>query len=549
VRQLIIDRIPDDFDPDRHVPLGPWCFYGAERVYPDWDKLPFVDPFGDAEQRCAADAATRGLANEILDRMWRDLNARHSTHHSRAFWHVVLASWLLELVQVAWRLYAHLGCFIERLKGEPLDAPLVAATGRFRFAGSLDFTRGCRSPGAFRSWLISEIIRCVAPPQWNTRTAVHISPPAPAALAMLARRYLAVDRVYGIARWRWPFSAFVSVWPKRAARPPAPSPSVTAGYFPASFLALVRRLVDATVPETATTAFGALHADAQKRAYHPGRLRITTPNPYDDQENVMLGCAIDAGERVVASQHGGTYGWGDGLSMNAETDYVHDAFITWGWTEQQDYAGRFVRLPSPLLSRNLNRHRPAGNDIVFVGHAMRHFNPRIDFTPCPLRYRRQKRRFVDHLEADVADHLRYRPYNTADTIEDDAWMRQIYPRLRIVEGALEPAMFASRLVVVDHPGTMMAVALAANIPLIAFWDRGAWPLARQAKPLFAALEQAGILIRDPERAAAQVNGAWLQVEQWWRDPLRQKARAAWCERYAWAERTWTLYWLRELARL
>jgi hypothetical protein len=549
VRQLIIDRIPDDFDPDRHVPLGPWCFYGAERVYPDWDTLAFVDPFGVAEQRCAADAATRGLANEMLNRSWSDMNARHCTDHSRAFWHVVLASWLLELVQVSWRLYAHLGCFVERLDGEPLDVSLVEATDRFRFAGSLDFTEACRSPGPFRSWLISEVIRCVAPPQWAIRTTAQISPPAPNAVAVPYGHYLPVDRVYGMARWRWILSAYVSVLPKRAARPGAPAPSVPAGYFPAAFLDLVRRLVGVTAPETATTAFGVLHANAQQRSYRAGRLRITTPSSYDDQENVILACAIDAGERLVAAQHGGTYGWGDGLSMNAETDYVHDAFITWGWTEQQDYAGRFERLPSPLLSRNLGRHRPAGNNIVFVGHAMIHFNPRIDFTPCPLRYRRQKRRFVDHLDAHVVDHLRYRPYNTAATIDDDAWMRQIYPRLRIVEGVLEPAMFASRLVVVDHPGTMMAVALAANIPLIAFWDRDAWPLARQAKPLFAALEEAEILFHDPARAAAQVNAIWPHVEEWWRDPLRQKARAAWCERFAWAERTWVLYWFRGLARL
>jgi putative transferase (TIGR04331 family) len=115
-----------------------------------------------------------------------------------------------------------------------------------------------------------------------------------------------------------------------------------------------------------------------------------------------------AGERLVPSQHGGAYGWGDGLSMNAEADYVHDAFITWGWTEQRDYTGRFERLPSPLLSRNLGRHRPTGRHRV-RRLRMIHFNPRIDFTPCPRGCRRQKPRFVDHLEAHVVDNLRYRP--------------------------------------------------------------------------------------------------------------------------------------------
>jgi putative transferase (TIGR04331 family) len=461
----------------------------------------------------------------------------------------VLASWLLELVQVSWRLYAHIVCFIDKSRGEPFDVPLVEAIGRFRFATSLDFTQSCRSPGAFRDWLISEVVRRVAPSHWKLRTAAQITPSPPPPVAVSRRRYLAVDRVYGVARWRWLLSVYVHLLPKRAARPPLPAPGAPRDYFPASFLELVSRLAGVTMPETAMAGFDALHADAKHRSYRAGRLRITTPNPYDDQENVMLGCAIDAGERLVMSQHGGTYGWGDGLSINAETDYVHDAFITWGWTEQQDYAGRFVRLPSPMLSRNLGKHQPVGNDIVLVGNAMTHFNPRIDFVPCPMLYRRQKRRFVDGLAAHVIDDLRYRPYRKAKTIDDEAWMRRLYPNLRMVDGILEPALFASKLVVIDHPGTTLIVTLAGNIPTIAFWDREAWPLARQAKALFTGLEEAGILFHDPDRAAAQVNVMWPHVAEWWHDPVRQKARTEWCERFAWAEPLWLLYWFKGLARL
>jgi putative transferase (TIGR04331 family) len=54
----------------------------------------------------------------------------------------------------------------------------------------------------------------------------------------------------------------------------------------------------------------------------------------------------------------------------------------------------------------------------------------------------------------------------------------------------------------------------------------------KAKPLFAALEQAGILFHEPERASAQINAVWPHVEQWCRGSVRQQARAAWCERFA-----------------
>ena len=42
MRNLVIGRIPADFDPKTHVALGPWCFAGAEHIWPDWDDQEFV---------------------------------------------------------------------------------------------------------------------------------------------------------------------------------------------------------------------------------------------------------------------------------------------------------------------------------------------------------------------------------------------------------------------------------------------------------------------------------------------------------------------------
>src|SRR5262249_25658745 len=161
-----------------------------------------------------------------------------------------------------------------------------------------------------------------------------------------------------------------------------------------------------------------------------------------------------------------------------------------------------------------------------------------DFVPSHLDYRRWKCRFVDMLNADARKNLLYRPYFSDLTFDDAMWMRRHYPHLRLVEGPLEQALFACKLVVLDHPGTTLAVALAANVPTVAFWDREKWLLARQAKPLFAELERVGILCSDPESAATQVNTIWPDVEEWWREPGRQKARRAWCRQFAWAERWW-----------
>lgn len=551
MREIVIGRIPDDFSSDRHVALGPWCFFSAEGICRGWDELPFVDAFPRAADRSAADAATRGLMNQLLDELWPAMNRRHNVNHSRAYWHTILVSWLLHVVQMSWRFYAHIRCFVASHGGEPFTVPVHKISGRFRFADSARFVDACFGDSEFRAWLIGRIVQVMAPPTWTLRV-VAAAAPAAADVRPFPRRactHLPVDHVYGMNRWRWLMSGWVHVLPRRKPRPASPPPPVPRGYFPADYITLVNEVIEKSMPDTLDGGFATLESRAARVSYAAGRLRITTIDPNDDANNIVLGNAIDAGERVVPAQHGGTYGWGDALSISAECDYAHDSFLSWGWTQQQGYAGRFVPFPSPLLSRNLDRHTGANGDVVMIGHAMRAFNPRLDFVPCSLEYRRRKKRFIDALAPDVVRHLRYRPYNMAETFEDDIWLKRTHPTIPIIKGALDQAMLASKLVVLDHPGTMLAVALSANIPTIAFWDRDLWPLAAQAKPLFDQLEQAGILFGDPEPAAAQLNAVWPRVRDWWHEPRRQEVRRAWCHVFARTSRHWQFDWLKNLPSL
>jgi len=41
MRRIILSSIPDDFNPDKDILLGPWCFIGKEHIYPDWENLAF----------------------------------------------------------------------------------------------------------------------------------------------------------------------------------------------------------------------------------------------------------------------------------------------------------------------------------------------------------------------------------------------------------------------------------------------------------------------------------------------------------------------------
>ena len=153
------------------------------------------------------------------------------------------------------------------------------------------------------------------------------------------------------------------------------------------------------------------------------------------------------------------------------------------------------------------------------------------------------------LSPTVISKMRYRPYHVDYGIEDATWVRRFFPNIPIVDGVLQPVLFKSRLVVVDHPITTMAIALSANIPTIGFWQKDAWPLALEAESFFADLERVGIVFDNPEAAATKITEIWPRLESWWQEPERQQVRMAWCRRFAWADRWWWLRWLTALAEL
>jgi putative transferase (TIGR04331 family) len=263
----------------------------------------------------------------------------------------------------------------------------------------------------------------------------------------------------------------------------------------------------------------------------------------------MLAHAVAAGERIVGVQHGGVYGTAALAAYAPDLEYCYDRFVTWGWTSHATYDGRFLPLPSPMLSGFAKRRRPAGRDLILVGTVMPRLNPRLDYSANPLDYRRWKLRFVSGLTSAVRADLRYRPDQSDYSIADADWLRRYFGDLSIVQGDLQQAMSSCRLVILDHPGTALAEALAANIPTVCFWNKEQWLLSPTAQLLFDQLRHTRILFDQPEAAATQINAVFPNIESWWQMPERQRARAEWCRSFARVDRHWLAQWLRAFATL
>ncbi len=93
-------------------------------------------------------------------------------------------------------------------------------------------------------------------------------------------------------------------------------------------------------------------------------------------------------------------------------------------------------------------------------------------------------------------------------------------------------LLGCRLLVLDHYGTTLHMAFAANVPTIAFWKSADWGFDPESAWTAGILREAGILFERPQEAADKALAIWPDVRSWWEDKVVQSARTLWMERYA-----------------
>lgn len=558
-RRLIISAIPDDFDPARDLAVGPWCFVGREEVIPGWEDLPFADPFPTPDDWVAADAMARRLAHALVPQWAERLNHRLGRSYSWRFWRAYLLNWLGVAVPALWSRWRFVEALVEHHRTEPLVVRVMPDHARW----GLDMSDNLlpflwTADGDAR--LTSLVLRALAPAAWTLE--VRDAPP-PAASPTRPQPFGRLHRLLGRQAFggvpvspmaRLALSAFIHLLPRRPANPCYRLPDPDAFEpFSDAFLTLLDTFLERVLPKSFESGFAALESRALAQTYHPGRLLVDIVNSEDDSLRIVSAMAHEKGERLVSCQHGGTYGTAKAMMVAAETEYPYDAFLTWGWTEQEDYKGRFIPVPSPELSALAGRHAERDKRLILVGASMVVHASRLGWLPKPahyLAYRRAKLTFLGGLDGRVLDCAAYRPYRrNVLVLKDDEYVLAAHPDLELVPGNLDDALLNCRLAVIDHPITTILTVMAGHVPSLFFWDPQAWPQARQAVPVFDELRAAGILFDTPEACARQANAIWDDVSNWWNSAPVRAARDRFTRTYAHTSPRWWLDWMKALAGL
>jgi putative transferase (TIGR04331 family) len=563
-KSLVLGAMPQGASPRDCLAAGPWCFAGREELFPGWESRfvfapePLRDPV--RLELCAKQAlatyagALPALAEELCPASGLPL----------AYWETLLAPWGVDVARQIVERRARVSAMVELWGGLPLRVPLLPAKCSFSFATGHDFTLYGALGAAFNHWLLSRLLEAVWPGAWQKELLPPVSERhgygkgrrgVKERLRQSARRLalrLPCPPLKGMSLLQSLRFSLALLHKSRGEDHSSPSGAVFEGSGPRCNLPLpVLPVFFAALPHSLRE----LRHPAKLRMTSAPRLRVACIRSYEDEKYLQrLAIWRGRGHRLMYAQHGAGYGQIRTGCLAPAVEYRQHAFITWGWQKHGGLRGNFIPLPYPQLARIAGRHRGGGEDILFVGTEMPLFPYRLDAWPTPLQvleYRQAKRRFFTALRDDLRGRSLYRPYfSVPGTLRDADWLLPQFPQVRLCTGDLAGQLLSCRLLVLDHPGTTMLEALAANVPMVSYWSRPSWHFTRESEIMLDGLAGAGIWYPTPEAAARAVERIFDNPPLWWKSDSVQAARRRYCAEYAMTVRgSENRYWIETLARL
>lgn len=540
-----------DFDPASDFCLDPRFGNGN-------DLLLANHPYRDQQLLIADAERISRLANRLCLDLGKRLEEKHRTGHGAAFWRTVLIRWVYDVVQSSWQRFVSVDNAVRLLAERNFEVAVWRERRAERPETTTEASYRLLHDRQLQWWMDSQFLAGIAPEGWVLRTSDpneagidgYDPPPANAeapdnSVRRLKRRLGVVDSVG--TRWgSLLIAAITKFGPKAGARPPEREDDPQPEDIPAAFLEALGPIMEALLPLSLDDRIGEVIARFQDERHVPGRVRIGALDGYNDRQKVEIGLAKSAGERLIQTQHGGYYGVLRAHPIVIHIEYREDAFLSWGFTRQNDVSEGILPSPAPMLSAIKGRHR-GGKRYLFVGTDIQFDNIHLTTRPrgpAWFDYAAWKTDFLTALPEAVRDAIDYRPdFRVKNDIDDIAIVEAAAPAMKLATGNIVERLLRSKAVILDHPGTTMNQCFAADAPTVCFWNPKDWTLDEAAEPFFDELRHVGILHDEPAAAAAHIARIDGDVAGWWSSPEVVAARRNWSRQFARASRLWLLEWI------
>jgi putative transferase (TIGR04331 family) len=307
------------------------------------------------------------------------------------------------------------------------------------------------------------------------------------------------------------------------------------------------------LPQTVGSHFERFCRRAQKIKYKSGGLRVMGTAFYDhEQIKFYLAFAQEAGEIIIGSQHGGSYGIDRFHFSSFELEIKHKLFLSWGWESQDSVQKNVLPLSSPLCSRYAEKHRFKNDSVILVSTHIWPLGLGLYYSELIgsdwLDYVRRKIELISTFSPSLRDRFFYRahPHKRA-SLSELPTLKKEFPDLKLCEGPLKNHLLSTSLLILDNPSTTLNFAAAANTPFVLVLHPKT-AFCSEAEPFFRDFEKAGMLFSSPKSAAEHINRLG-DIPSWWHSSEVQSARKRWCEKYArtnpqvffeWAKTLWNL---------
>jgi putative transferase (TIGR04331 family) len=575
-KRLIIGEIPFDYSPVNDIVLEIYSFK-SRMEYLDLYPEVYVedDAFKSTHKLKKAETVCNKYSMNIFSILQSQLNIKYNQSYSSRFWHVILFPWLLYIIQKIYEKEIRLKNVRKKYRNNKITVTLVSDNISWDFIDNYDFMNNGLFNSLFNEWLYSRIIEHDIPEKWSINyedksSQIHSSRISEPQKSWIKKYIIAVINnmkhslsrvhdVYGFSIIDYLVFNFalknkrvIKSWSKKLVEKTDFSDHVSSSsHIKPIYMSIITNSIPLSIVNNDVIRKKANYVLGKNKINIVSAMNITNN---DNKLKYQLAQRYENGESIVVTQHGGhNYGSAKINSVPSIVEYKNHKFLTWGWNTQDNYHGNFVSLPSPMLSKIYNKHKCKNNTIYFVGNRMSLYYESYDSTPQPLQnlaYRDSKLIFLQSIDSGVKENILYRPYfDRHYCLKDGEYVKNKYKTIAICDPnknnvyKFHKKIINSKILVVDHPGTTMMIALAANTPLICFWNPEQYSFNEQTELLLKDLHRVGIYFSLPIDAAKKINQVYSNVSLWWDSNELQSVRLKYLDNQGSVNEKWRSKWI------
>ena len=305
--------------------------------------------------------------------------------------------------------------------------------------------------------------------------------------------------------------------------------------FQITFENLLNNLLPFDMPKAYLEGFENLNKSMLRLGKRPKAIVSSEAWYFNDLFKLWAATCSEEGTTLVGIQHGSNYGIASIIPHEDHEMRITSKFYSWGWNNNNSLNVK------PLPAPRLMHHKTIAADnkkegILFIPNSFpRYFYGFQDFRNYDNNnYFDWQRRFYNSVVKDVRKRIKVRIFPVDYGCDCKERWYDLDKSVQMEELSIPflDSLKNCRLSVHDHLANTFLESLFVNKPTILFWDLNVFMVRREASPFFEELNTSGILFYNPEEAANAVSEIYEDVEKWWLDPTRQRARENFCNKFA-----------------